>query len=138
MRINCFLSDWPDISGTPSRYNFSSWLRLYLLGCGVALFLRQLGPDRLPVVWAQVLPGHRAAGCPLDGDAALDRYRSHAPSPLPYKLRLRGDFTRQFCLLTVDFNKLRELHFASISAPLNKLQAYRSFFFLSTSLLMFA
>jgi hypothetical protein len=32
-------------------------------------------------------------------------------------------------LLTVDFNKLRELHFASISAPLNKLQAYRSFFF---------
>lgn len=114
----------------PRRYIMCSWLRLVRLGWS------QFWPYFLPVIWAQVTAGYRAVCGLLNGIASLNGYRPDSAGPLPHQLHLRADLCRQLGLCPVLVQVVIEFHAHSISASLIEMQASRSFFFLSASLLI--
>ena len=112
------------------RYGLRSWMRLVGLGCG------QFWPDFLPIVGAQVAAGYCAVCGLLNGIASINRHGPHAAGPLPHQLHLRANLYGELGLCAVLVEVVIEFHAYSISASLIEMQAPRSFFFLSASLLI--
>lgn len=62
---------------------------------------RRLGPDRLPIVGAQIFAGDCPARGALNAHTPLDRNRTNSFRPLPDELRLRTYGSCQFGLAPV-------------------------------------
>lgn len=114
----------------PLRYGLRSWYTLLALG------LSQFWPYFLPVVWAKVTAGYNTIGCLFNCVTAPNWDNPHTRRPLPHKLSLCANFNCKFGFLAMLVEVVSKVHAHSISVSLKQKQAYRSFLFISASLLI--